>query len=294
MSLIGIVTVLYNSEKVLEDYFRSLSEQTFQNFTLYVVDNLSPDNSLSKSYELAKEYKNYFKTVIIENKSNDGVARGNNIGIKKALEDHELDYILLSNNDVVLNPDTIELLVLGMKNNKIDMSVPKIYFYDEDLIWYAGGKFRHYLGSTIHTGYLKHDEGKWDEFKLVDYAPTCFILIKKEIFETVGFFDEKYFVYYDDTDWIYRCLKNRKKIGYIFDSTLEHKESTSTGGMQSDFYIKYNYRNQAYFCKKNYNFLQNVVVSICNFLYYILIKRKSFNKLQKKLLKEAIKNGLRM
>lgn len=289
---IGIVTVLYNSEKVLDEYFESLSKQTYPDFILYIIDNKSPDDSLAKAYKLKEEYPQ-IRCCIIANSVNGGVAQGNNIGIKKALKDG-CGYVLLSNNDVVLADNAIELLIDGLLQNKLDMAVPKIFFYDDPLIWYAGGKFRLILGSTVHTGYMKPDSLAWNHFKLVGYAPTCFMLITKEVFESVGVFDEKYFVYYDDTDWIYRCNKQNKRLGYIPDSVLKHKESTSTGGMKSDFYIKYNYRNQVYFCRKNFSKVHNILVAACNLLYFFLMRRKDFDNQRRKLLKEAIFNGLKM
>lgn len=53
MNKIGIVTVLYNSESVLSDFFTSLEQQTYKNFILYVIDNASPDNSL----QIAREWQ---------------------------------------------------------------------------------------------------------------------------------------------------------------------------------------------------------------------------------------------
>ena len=52
---IGVVTVLYNGERVLDDFFRSLGEQTYENFTLYVIDNHSQDRSLAKARALAPQ-----------------------------------------------------------------------------------------------------------------------------------------------------------------------------------------------------------------------------------------------
>ena len=123
---IGIVTVLYNSESVLDDFFSTLERQSYKNFVLYVVDNKSPDNSLNKTKELAKSVS--FETVIIENQQNDGVAKGNNLGIEKALAD-SCDYILLSNNDVVLYEDTILNLLMAAERNNDLVVVPKILIY---------------------------------------------------------------------------------------------------------------------------------------------------------------------
>jgi len=79
MEKIGIVTLLYNSEKVLEDFFNTLNIQTYKNFKLFVIDNQSPDNSLNKARELAKSV--FFETHFIANSGNYGVAKGNNQGI---------------------------------------------------------------------------------------------------------------------------------------------------------------------------------------------------------------------
>ena len=77
---IGIVTVLYNSEPVLEDFFRTLNEQTYKNFILYLVDNASKDASVQKGYEYAKLVD--FECKWLCQKENLGVAEGNNIGIE--------------------------------------------------------------------------------------------------------------------------------------------------------------------------------------------------------------------
>ena len=133
---IGIVTVLYNSAGVLPEFFETLGTQRYTNFILYIVDNKSPDDSLAVARKLCASAR--FETVVIENEENYGVAKGNNIGIKAALRDG-CDRVLLSNNDIVLVPDTIECLVRAMESGKAWMAVPKIHFHGTNKIWYAGG-----------------------------------------------------------------------------------------------------------------------------------------------------------
>ena len=285
---IGIVTVLYKSETVLEDFFKTLNEQSYKYFILYVIDNKSPDNSLDKSKEFAKSV--WFETKFIENDDNYGVAKGNNQGIQAALEDG-CDYILLSNNDVVLKPDTIEKLYFGLIENNADMVVPKIYFYRTNLIWMAGGKFTWHNGANKHYGYKKKDRGQFDKCKKIDYAPTCFMLIKREVFITVGMIDEKYFVYYDDTDFVYRAMKKGKKLFYIYNSILEHKESTSTG-VKSDFTMYYLFRNRIYFAKKHRMFFMFFYIEILLYHYLIRWLKMTNNRHQWKLMLEAMKEGV--
>lgn len=247
---IGIVTVLYNSEKVLDDFFDSLKRQTYKNFILYVVDNASPDNSLEKARKIAADCE--FKTKFIANKENYGVAKGNNQGIINALYD-ECDYVLLSNNDIILENDTIELLYKGMIENKADMAVPKIYLHNSTKLWCAGGKYNRFNNNTIHFGYNKEDCEKYSKLKKVSYAPTCFMLIEKSVFYDVGLMDEKFFVYYDDTDFVYRSQKLHKRLFYIPESKMQHKESVCTG-KRSDFFYRYVYRNRIYFASKHRKF----------------------------------------
>ncbi len=257
---IGIVTVLYNSETVLKEFFTSLIEQSFQNFILYVIDNNSPDKSLDLSKKLAKSCP--FKTVIIANDENTGVAKGNNIGIVKAMND-DCDMILLSNNDVTLEPNTIEVLLEGMITQKTNIVVPKIYFYGTNKIWTAGGRFIKHRGCVMHTGSLETDYGQYENRRSIGYAPTCFMLIRKEVFPKVGLMDEKYFVYWDDTDFVYRAIKQNETLWYIPESLVHHNESTSTG-KYSKFKIYYMSRNLIYFSLKNYSFLYGCYVIIFN------------------------------
>lgn len=270
---IGIVTVLYNSEPVLEDFFRTLNEQTYKNFVLYLVDNNSTDRSVKTGQEYASivdfECKWYLQ------KENLGVAEGNNIGIKAALKDG-CDYILLSNNDIVLKEDTIQTLYDGLCETKATMAVPKIYYWDNpNTIWMAGGGFLWLQFSTYHHGEYELDKGQYDKKRSIEYAPTCFMLIDATVFSRVGFMDKKYFVYYDDTDFIWRSIKlGTEKLTYIPESSLWHKVSSSTGGSLSDFTIFYAYRNHIYFAKKYCHGIRFIL--FCVYILFHLILRKFF------------------
>ena len=246
---IGIVTVLYNSEFVLEDFFRTLSEQTYNNFVLYLVDNNSSDLSVRKGKEYAENVQ--FECKWLLQKENKGVAEGNNIGIKAALTDG-CDYILLSNNDIVLQKDTIERLMEGMRSMNVSMASPKIYYWDDpQKLWMAGGGFLWLQFTNYHCGIGEQDKGQYDERKLIEYSPTCFMLIERSVFSRVGFMNPAYFVYYDDTDFIWRALKLcKEKLAYIPESVLWHKVSSCTGGSQSDFSIRYLERNHLLFALK--------------------------------------------
>ncbi|MGL6021478.1 MAG: glycosyltransferase family 2 protein [Chitinophagaceae bacterium] len=288
---IGIITVLYNSESVLNVFFNTLNKQIYKNFILYIIDNHSPDNSLSLAKNLSKNV--FFNTKFIECKENNGVAKGNNLGIKEALQDN-CNLILLSNNDIQLFPNTISNLLEGKNKYKADLVVPKIYAFNTNILWFAGGKFRYIKISTPHLGYGKKDIGQYNIAKKIKYAPTCFMLMDKKIFETVGLMDEKFFVYCDDTDFIYRCNKNKKILFYIPSSIIQHKESTSTGGKKSDFYIYYQNRNAIYFALKHYSFIHQLVIYFFYITHLFLVKLFLLNFHQWKLCLKAHIDGVKL
>lgn len=279
MAKIGIVTVLYNSESVLEDFFKTLNEQTYKDFVLYLVDNNSKDNGV----ELGKKLENNvsFECKWLIQKENGGVAKGNNIGICAALNDH-CEYILLSNNDIYLEKDAIEKLLDGMLVNEFTMAVPKIYYWNTDkLIWTAGGGFKWIQNVTFHRGDGEKDRGQFDKTSKIDYAPTCFMLIKASVFDKVGFMDEKYFVYFDDTDFIWRATKYENEIlGYVYDSLIWHKVSSCTGGRLSDFSLRYLNRNHIYFTFKHIRRFHLWIVLLYLFVHFCIRKPFFYDKKQ--------------
>lgn len=288
---IGIVTVLYNSESVLEDFFRTLNEQTYKNFVLYVIDNKSTDNSLAMARSLSE--KVFFKTVFFAESENWGVAKGNNIGIVRALADG-CDYILLANNDIVLAPDAVCTLLDGLLVHRADMAVPKIYYWNSDRrIWCVGGKFKRYRFSTVHIGADETDDGQYDVDAMVEYAPTCFMLIQREVFEQVGMMDERYFVYYDDTDFIYRATRlYGKKLFYIAKSAIEHKVSSCTQGKSSLFTLRYGSRNHIYFALKYADPMRKTIFIIGTLVHFLVIMPFRYSLPERKVIWKSYLEGV--
>lgn len=275
---IGLVTVLYNSNDVLPGFFESLSKQTYTNYHLYIIDN-SPSvetdlllNNLSVKYPMV-DY------VHLKSDTNLGVAKGNNIGIESARQ-AGVDYILLLNND-------IEFYQVGLLEKMINMAVerneklliPKILYYQSRTIWMAGGCFQTLLARTPHIGERKEDSPKYNIAKYVDYAPTCFMLISRDVFDAVGIMDEKYFVYYDDSDFIFRARKKGFKIYYIPFLEVFHKVSSSTGGRLSPFSVYYTNRNRLYYVRKHHGLIHfSYIYILFSCIYAYLFRYDSKGK----------------
>lgn len=256
MDKIGIVTLLYNSAEVLEGYFHSLERQSFRAFTLYIVDNASPDDSLQRARSLAARAT--FPTVIIAEKENHGIAEGTNIGIRRALADG-CSHILMSNNDVEFGPATIATLLDSLTAEGVDMATPKIFFYDSGLIWSAGGKYR-LRTPTENIGHRRPDSPRYSRRRLVDFTPGTFLLIRREVFEKTGLLDPRFFVYYEDTDLLWRAIKQHGfKLLFEPAATVRHKVSTSTSSLPSLEGVRMNVRSATLFMKKYFPWHRRVV-----------------------------------
>lgn len=250
-SKIGVVTVTYNSAKVIPDFIESLLKQAYESFRLYAVDNSSSDDTVA----LLGNYSGA-RLAIIRNAANVGVAEGNNVGIRAALNDG-CESVLLINNDTAFGADLISTLHDGLQKYCCDMIVPKILYLDPpDKIWSAGGAFSVWRGRPRHLGFNRKDDGRFDKVCEAEYSPTCCMLIRREVFERIGLMDPNYFVYFDDADFCLRAHRASVKLVYCPETRLFHKVS-SLIGHRSDMSVQYVTRNHVYFVLKHFRWWQN-------------------------------------
>jgi hypothetical protein len=250
--LVGVVTVLYQSDDVLEDFFASLKSQDEVDLKLYVIDNSPKDSGSEAARKLADDLG--IDARIVFNNANVGVARGNNQGIVLALSD-ECEYVLLANNDTeFLDRLTVRKLIRPIEDGSALATIPKILYHGTNRIWCAGGTFSRLTATTAHLGDGAEDIGQFDSTGFSEYAPTCFMALHKSVFSRVGLMDEHYFVYYDDADFVWRMNDAGIHLLYEPTSQVGHKVSFSTGGGESPFSLYYCTRNRFYFSRKNFGF----------------------------------------
>jgi GT2 family glycosyltransferase len=260
-NLVGIVTVTYNSGEVIDDFMKSILRQTYIDFNLYIIDNASSDDTLKRVQDYSDP-----RIVIVPNQVNSGVAEGNNIGIRAALNDG-CPLVLLINNDTVFDADLLEELIAGLRKHTCDMVVPKILFFDQpDTIWYAGGYFNVWRGCGNHFGLGDKDIGQFDLTKAVSYSPTCCMLIMREVFDRVGLMDSNYFLYFDDTDFCLRASKAGMMLFYLSTVRIWHKVSSLTGGT-SNFALRYITRNHVYYVLKHFSPMRALLYLIAFYIY---------------------------
>ncbi len=232
----------------------SLNNIKINNFklTIVVVNNLSKEE-----FDLKINSLGGIPLVVIKNSKNLGFSGGNNVAIKYALE-NGADYVLILNNDTYVDKNFLEeLLKVGEQDNKVGILVPKIYFapgfeyhknrYSKDergrVFWYAGGEMDWPNVIGIHRGVDEVDSGQYNKTEETEIATGCCVLVKKDVFENIGMFDDKYFLYYEDADLCLRAKMKGFKIMYVPKSIIWHKNAGSAGGTGSvlqDYYITRN------------------------------------------------------
>lgn len=257
MKKVAIIILNYNGARDTLECVASITSMNHKNIEIQiiVVDNAS----IEKDILLLKSLKNKIK--LIENNENLGFSGGNNVGIDYAI-DLGVEYILLLNNDTLVEPNMLqELLRVFESRSEVGIAVPKIYFakghefhtnkYSEKergkVIWYAGGIMDWNNVLAYHRGVDEVDHGQFESVSKTDFATGCCLLIKKEVIKHVGMFDENYFLYYEDNDLSERVKRDGYSIVFNPKAIVWHKNAQSAGGSGSDLQDYYISRNRLLF-----------------------------------------------
>lgn len=259
---VSIVILNWNGLNDTIDCLESLSKIDYENHEIIIVDN----NSSGEDVKILKElFGNYIKKIIV-NKENLGFSGGNNVGIKYALENNT-DVVLLLNNDTIVEANFLSKLVkTSIAYPDVGVLTPLINYYtDKKTVWFAGGYISRIRSTGIPLGIGK-PEHLFSKNKYCTFASGCCMYIKKEVLEKVGFLDENYFLYLEDTDFSWRVLASGFKILYESSSKIYHKVGSTMSKTNSMLNVYFNIRNRLFFAKKNlgiqYCFLAIVVVLI--------------------------------
>lgn len=222
MKRVTVVVLNYKSKEQTLKCIDSITKSNYEDVDIIVVDNNSADG-------LEDDIKNIPNVTFIQTGNNLGYTGGNNIGIKKAIENNA-DFIFVLNADAFLEKNAISaLLEVVNKDENIGIVGPKILFGDKKTIWYAGGIFDKANILGRHKGVDEKDHGQYDTKEETDYVTGGAIFIKKEVFDKVGLFDEKYFLYYEDSDFCMRAKKAGLKVVYVPQAVVYHENASSTG-----------------------------------------------------------------
>lgn len=280
---IAIILVNYNGISDTIECIKSIKNIKNENYKIIVVDNNS------KNSEAERIEKSFPEIEIIKSNDNLGFSAGNNLGIMYAIK-NEYEYILLLNNDTIIDPDMINNLLMYSNNKTI--TVPKMYYYyDNRRIWYGGGNINKYTGRAMHNNMNKLDENLVEDVEECSFATGCCMLIHTDIIKKIGGLNEEYFMYCEDTEYSLKALMNGIKIVYVPKAKLWHKVSKSTGGAISAFSVYYMTRNRFMYMEEYKNYFSIFAYYFTLFTRYIrIIQYKMKNDDIYKVIKKAIKD----
>jgi GT2 family glycosyltransferase len=243
--LVSMVIVNYNGDKQLPALLESLKRQTYKHQEIIVVDNNSTDNSCQWTKA------NHRDTRLIELKRNIGFAPAVNIGIRSASG----DYILLLNNDIVLDEMALYELISAVLSHgkKWAAAVPKMKFFNNPAFINSIGNslYPFAWGSDNFIGYV--DFGQFDYFS--ESFSACFgaVLLNPEVLKAIGLLDCRYKFYYEDMDWCFRAQMYGYPVITATKAEIYHKFGASMSLKSQAFKTRYIVGNRLYFALKNLN-----------------------------------------
>jgi GT2 family glycosyltransferase len=236
--MLALIIVYYNKPKNLHDFLDSLNKNN-PNFTLYVAD-------LTSCLKISKKY--IFPITILPAK-NKGYSYGVNVCLKQAQKDTFNTFCVL-NYDTTVSNNFIEQVKENFR--KYDFFTGKIYYskgYEfhknryaknelGNVIWYAGGTIDWQNALVKHTGVDMVDKGQFDKVNKTNFIPGTLACFNNKVINKAGYWDSRFFLYYEDADYSVRAIK--KGIDLIYDPKLImwHKNAGSTGGSGSLLHIK--------------------------------------------------------
>lgn len=258
---VAVIILNWNGWKDTVECLESLHRIDYPNYHVLVVDNHSEDDSVErireycdgklkvespffeydpknkplevfeiKEEELINETGPYLRSgndpiTLIRSSENRGFAGGNNLGIEHALKNLDPDFVLLLNNDTVVDPSFLSELVDESEDAGIVGS--ELYFYhDIDRIQSVGVKVEWSRGNVVSLGQGKKEFKR--DVKDLDGVSGCSMLIKRDVLDRIGFLNPECFLYYEDTDFCLRARRAGFKVVCAGRSRVWHKFSVSS------------------------------------------------------------------
>lgn len=244
---ISIIIINYNGVADTRECLRSLADITYRPYDVVVVDNGSRDPNEAR--ELQKSFPDI---TVIRSEENKGFAGGNNSGIKVA-EERGSDYVLLLNNDTIVDPKFLDEMVTSAEADKqIGIVGAKIYYHAEpEVIWYDGGSFSWSRG-VKHVRIGMRDANQNDTTsRRTDFITGCTMLVRMSALKKIGLLEESFFMYHEDVDW---CLRARRE-GFLLmvapGAHVWHKVARSAITMGEPTIHYYDARNTLLLARRN-------------------------------------------
>lgn len=260
---ISIIIVNWNSGSQLRECLSSVVDSDTHNIELdtIVIDNASSDDSLENIPQNVK---------IVKNDKNLGFAASCNIGFRFSKDS---DFTLLLNPDTIIGKTTIqdsvnyisanpEISILGCKHHDEQGMVrascarsPKLGGFISDIFGLSK-----IFPTVFHSATIMNDRN-YNESMYVDQVIGAYMMIRNDLFNKIGYFDERFFVYFEEADFSYRSKLIGEKTYYNADIEIFHKGGGTSENVKAKrlFYSLYS-RIQYGF--KHFNIIEQIILVV--------------------------------
>lgn len=235
---VSILILNYNGQKFVERCLTSVLNTSYSNIEVIFVDNASTDGSLQL---VRDKFSGDARLKIVVNDKNYGPAQGYNIGAKYA----KSEYIVFLNNDTEVDSNWLSGLIEIMNH---DLTVgatacKQLLMNDRKRIDCLGG-FIDVYGFVHLPRRLEIDAGQYNKMEEVFVTGLTALVVRKDVFDSVGGFDPQYFMYYEDNDLTWRIWLSGHRILSVRSSVVYHASGGTTKRVSSYIVIFHNEKNK--------------------------------------------------
>lgn len=239
--LVCIVLLNWNQRKDTLACLESLAKLSYSPVRIVVIDNGSEDDSV------ASIRYSYPAVEVLALGQNAGCAGGRNLGLTYA-RSMDSDFVLFLDNDTTVDPRFLSHLIDGADADpSIGIISSKIVLNSEPTVCWTAGGVVNANGTVDALHYYTPSSEVPDSISYVDWVPGCVLLVRRGVYESIGTFDDTYFIYFEDIDWCVRARQRGYKIAVAPRSVVYHKVSQSSGGVYSPIKLYYWSRNRLRF-----------------------------------------------
>ncbi len=259
-----IIILNYVSYELTIQTIEQLKKLSYKDFTVVVIDNASPN----ESDKILKDNEKKYGYLYIQTGENCGFAKGNNVGLKYAVE-HGFDYSLIINNDLIIEDfQIIEKFIESCEaDKKIACVGPKIVDLNNNPVYPYVNRMSFWDMTFGLKKEKKQRASKLDEKCYVYRVYGCCMFVKNEFIKEIGFFDEGTFLYCEEEILAERFLQKKYMTLYNPEIKVIHMESSTIGknrGFKSLAKIRVMQKSLDIYLKKyrNFSFLKRTLVKL--------------------------------
>jgi GT2 family glycosyltransferase len=233
MPKVYIVLVNYGTPDDTIECLDSILQNSHREFQVVIVDIQNINHSIKRITNWISEKRNS-RFELVAAPDNNGFAFANNIGIRHLLSKNDADFIWILNNDTVIEKESISKQLDFYDENSVKNKIGFIGaktmdYYNRRIIQNVGGIFNKRTKFPDWIGAGKEDHGQYDSIKIVDHVQGASMFFHISLLDSIGYMDETYFLYFEDTDWSIKALKSGFYNMVCTEGIIFHKQGKSTG-----------------------------------------------------------------